>query len=210
MVTHAVQACRNITVGSDGEPREIHSIQLVGNSCRIEMVKEMITEEFRGLVPEEAVEWDSDHAKSAVACGACLAAYVNEFSAFSDVNFEFVGLGDELGWEIGTFNPLKKRFDPLFFASERIRDRPRKDIPDVKAPTLPLYRRRPGGEPEFLGHFDFTRAPENLDIESPPDGMLRLLVLGPTSMRAYRGGEKYILGTKREQVAASDPFSGIH
>jgi hypothetical protein len=215
MVRKAVRACRLVTISPEGMQRSIHSIQLVGNSCKIDLVREVMIEEFQPVLPmvKGLIEFEPRFAKAAVALGACLASW-RDFGVPTRPEISFIGIGDELGYEIGQYNPPHQPFTPLFRPSDRPSSKPWVDLPATDRISLDLYRRRPGqddAEIESLGSFLLTETPEMAGIAPVPHGKFRLFLLGPEKLKLIKGQSAWSLMKPRQRVdPMDDPFSGVH
>jgi len=215
MVAEGLQLCRQVMRKPHGAMHRVDSIRLVGNSCRMPLVKELLLEELKDIPRvEEIVSFDQEYAKASVALGACLAAHINDFGEIRHIDVTFEGVDDQLGWEIGEWENFTKTFDVHFHPDQRPADRPYVDIEDSGRERLVLWRRRPGHEdpPEMLGKFVLSRQPEpNSELEPAPSGKLRLYLIDRVTMRLLRGQSLYRIGWPKQQVTPErDPFSGVH
>ncbi len=167
---------------------------------------------------DDIIEFDRHHAKSAVAMGACLAAYINEHGQFPGLRFEIDPPRNELGWEVGTWNRFNKQRKALFLSGTALSGQPPYlDIRDPGPVEFRIYRWRPSSsrnqKPEFLGLIDWSMTPASrADINPPvPPGSVRLLLLSRMTVWGIRGQQIYRMKRPRGDVDPEfDPYSGRH
>jgi molecular chaperone DnaK (HSP70) len=215
MIERAVATCRQVAVGAPGEDRKIDSIQLVGNSCRIPLVRKIMEEHFADRPALlKRIDFDGDDAKASVALGACLAAHINDFGHGTDMGIFFDNRGEELGWEIGVMDAFGHKFTPYFTPTSRLGST--KEIDESEVHELQIFRRRSwqaDNEREVVGSFRLNEpGVVHPEVPAPPAGKMRLHL---------KSHETLYLVTSRHEVYALykdvidlkpdyDPFSGHH
>ena len=220
LLVDAANACRDLIKDDFGQSRDIHSVQLVGNSCRVPLVREILVNTLQPLIPqfEKLIEHDDTHSKTAVALGACLYEKLNEIRRINRILFKVRPLDRRLKWEIGEWDSqrgVEEGFVPYFRAAVSSVENEPVEINDVEgARSLDLYRRRPGSRkaPEIFCKFDLTKpSPPDPHIVRVPQGKLRLVLRGPSRIVLIRGQSTFhmdrIVPPQRHD---RDPFSGLH
>ena len=102
---HAQSEPRVMRDPAGGPSGEITRVHLVGNSCRMPLVREMFVETFPKLA--HCIEHDVDEAKAAVAKGACLAEYLTHQVTIGDDRLVFHGMaGKKVTYVVGRYGRL--------------------------------------------------------------------------------------------------------
>jgi molecular chaperone DnaK (HSP70) len=221
LVEKAVQTSRQVTRAPDGTMRRIDSVQLVGNSSRLGLVREAVLREFAPHVPgiADMIEHNPSNSKAAVAMGACLYSFVHDLKQRVPVALHIEDMEAQLGYEIGEYSHFGREFKTHFRAETPIGAVPaERDIADTGINELLLYKRAPGLDPhesqppEVLGMFNFVEeVPINALIPRVPDGIIRLTLINRYTLQAVRGQKLYKLKLKKHVVdERDDPFSGVH
>lgn len=216
VIQRAVRASRQVLTASSGEMHRLGSIQLVGNSCRIPLVRELIADEFRHDVPmiDDVIEYWTEDAKAAVALGACLAFHITGFAQMRGIEIEIENQDEQLGFDVGQWDESTGEFEVLFYADDRPRDGKEVLIDDSDAPELVLYMRNGPAdtEPRLFGKFYLDEPQDpNPDLSPVPHGKLRLRLISRTSIGLIRDQSPFkwlVIGVHINPE--SDPFSGVH
>jgi hypothetical protein len=214
-IQRAVRACRQVIMGPQGQKYNVDSIQLAGNSCKIPLVKETMVSEFKEFLNiEKMVQFNPENAKSSVALGACIAAYINDWGKQLPVRMTFNPIPERLGWEIGIFDKQFTPFRAYFTADARPSQRPTCLIADTEQPRISLFRRRPGQkvDPTFMGAFVLTSPGVKVPGLPPMEqGKLQLILTGVNTLKLRR--QDLVWDMQYPEVTKEDiddPFSGHH
>lgn len=214
MLKRTVRLCRQV-VGSSTESR-VDSVQLVGNSCKMPRVREMILQELKEIPDlDDIIEHEPVDAKTAVARGACLAFYIQGNRGLPQLSIRVEGLDDQLRWFVGDYQKLTQQRSVYFGPEAKPGETEPVYLRAGPQTEFRLYRWRPGFEdamPEVLGLFDLTKKPKKIANEEPlPADKWKLVLLGPTDFQLVTNDGVYPFRMRKGLIKeSSDPFSGIH